>query len=172
MAQPVLFVLDDDAGVAGALRDDLSRRFREDFRVIGETSAASGLATLRELADAGLPVALLIVDHNMSEMPGVDFLARAHEMHPKAKRVLLVERDYSVRSPAVRAMTLGQADYHLSKPWMLETSVPGVFAAGDARCRSIKRVASAVGDGATVVRIAQEYIAGDHADEPTRAVLA
>ncbi len=41
-------------------------------------------------------MALLIVDHNMSEMPGVDFLARAHDMHPLAKRVLLVERDYSV----------------------------------------------------------------------------
>ena len=41
-------------------------------------------------------------------------------MHPLAKRVLLVERDYSVRSPVVQAMTLGQADYHLTKPWMLE----------------------------------------------------
>jgi thioredoxin reductase (NADPH) len=40
----------------------------------------------------------------------------------------------------------------------LETSVPGVFAAGDARDRSIKRVASAVGDGATVVRLAHEYL--------------
>jgi thioredoxin reductase (NADPH) len=35
-----------------------------------------------------------------------------------------------------------------------------VFAAGDARYRSIKRVASAVGDGATAVRIAHEYLAG------------
>ena len=34
--------------------------------------------------------------------------------------MLLVERDYSVRSPVVQAMTLGQADYHLTKPWMLE----------------------------------------------------
>jgi thioredoxin reductase (NADPH) len=57
-------------------------------------------------------------------------------------------------------------------PLPLETSMPGVFAAGDARYRSIKRVASAVGDGATVVRLAQEYIAGDHADEPAPAVLA
>ena len=65
-------------------------------------------------------MALLIVDHNMTEMPGVDFLARAHEMHPLAKRVLLVERDYSARSPVVQAMTLGQADYHITKPWMLE----------------------------------------------------
>lgn len=57
-------------------------------------------------------------------------------------------------------------------PLPLETSMPGVFAAGDARYRSIKRVASAVGDGATVVRLAQEYIAGDHADEPAPAALA
>jgi thioredoxin reductase (NADPH) len=120
MAQPVLFVLDDDAGVVRALRDDLGRRFGEDFRVIGETSPAAGLVTLRGLARSGDPVALLIVDHNMSEMPGTEFLAHAHEMHPQAKRVLLVERDYSARSPVVEAMTLGQADYHLTKPWMLE----------------------------------------------------
>ena len=120
MSRPVLFVIDDDPGVVHALRNDLDRRFGEDFRVIGESSAAAGLATLRELADKHESVALLIVDHDMSEMPGIDFLARAHELHPPAKRVLLVERDYSVRSPVVQAMTLGQADYHLTKPWMLE----------------------------------------------------
>ena len=120
MSQPVLFVIDDDAGVVRALRDDLRRRFGEDFRVIGESSAAAGLTVLRELAGRREPVALLIADHDMSEMPGVGFLARAHEMHPLAKRVLLVERDYSARSPVVRAMTLGEADYHLTKPWMLE----------------------------------------------------
>ena len=47
-------------------------------------------------------------------------------------------------------------------PLPLETSVPGVFAAGDARYRSIKRVASAVGDGATAVRLTQEYLASRH----------
>jgi thioredoxin reductase (NADPH) len=65
-------------------------------------------------------VALLIVDYSLSGMPGVDFLACAHEMHPLAKRVLLVERDYSAQSPIVQAMTLGQADYHITKPWTLE----------------------------------------------------
>jgi thioredoxin reductase (NADPH) len=44
-------------------------------------------------------------------------------------------------------------------PLPLETSVPGVFAAGDVRYRSIKRVASAVGDGATVVRLVYEHLA-------------
>jgi thioredoxin reductase (NADPH) len=42
-----------------------------------------------------------------------------------------------------------------------------VFAAGDARYRSIKRVASAVGDGATAVRLVQEYLSGDHEAELT-----
>ena len=120
MSRPVLFVIDDDPGVVRALHDDLSRRFGEDFRVVGASSAAAGLATLRDLADGHEAVALLIAGHRMREMPGVDFLRSAHAMHPLAKRVLLVERDYSARSPVVRAMTLGQADYHLSKPWMLE----------------------------------------------------
>ena len=120
MSQPVLFVLDDERRVMDALHNDLARRFSEDFRIIGQTSAEAGLAALRELADKRDQVALLIVDHDMSEMPGVDFLARAHAMHPLARRVLLVERDYSARSPVVQAMTLGEADYHLTKPWMVE----------------------------------------------------
>src|SRR5215472_11455350 len=120
MPRPVMLAIDDDVGVTRALTDDLSRRFGEDFRVIGEPSASAGLAILRDLAGSGDPVALLIADHDMAEMSGVDFLARAHEMHPLAKRVLLVERDYSADSPVVQAMTLGQADYHLTKPWLLE----------------------------------------------------
>jgi thioredoxin reductase (NADPH) len=50
-------------------------------------------------------------------------------------------------------------------PLPLETSIPGVFAVGDARYRSIKRVASAVGDGATAVRLVHEYLAPEAADE-------
>jgi thioredoxin reductase (NADPH) len=43
---------------------------------------------------------------------------------------------------------------------LLETSRPGVFAAGDIRSRSVKRVAAAVGDGALAVRLVHEYLAG------------
>jgi thioredoxin reductase (NADPH) len=43
---------------------------------------------------------------------------------------------------------------------LLETSRPGVFAAGDIRSGSVKRVASAVGDGALAVRLVHEYLAG------------
>ena len=45
-------------------------------------------------------------------------------------------------------------------PYLLETSVPGVFVAGDVRARSIKRVASAVGEGSMAVSLIHEYLAG------------
>ncbi|HEV3013752.1 MAG TPA: NAD(P)/FAD-dependent oxidoreductase, partial [Actinomycetota bacterium] len=44
-------------------------------------------------------------------------------------------------------------------PLSLETSLPGVFAAGDVRYRSIKRVASAVGEGSVAVQLVHEYLA-------------
>lgn len=44
-------------------------------------------------------------------------------------------------------------------PYFLETSVPGVFVAGDVRARSIKRVASAVGEGSMAVSLVHEYLA-------------
>jgi thioredoxin reductase (NADPH) len=43
-------------------------------------------------------------------------------------------------------------------PHLLETSVPGVFVAGDVRARSIKRVASAVGEGAMAVSLIHQYL--------------
>jgi hypothetical protein len=49
MAQPILFVIDDDAGVMHAPRDDLSRRFGQDFRVIGEMTTASRAHLVRGL---------------------------------------------------------------------------------------------------------------------------
>jgi thioredoxin reductase (NADPH) len=45
------------------------------------------------------------------------------------------------------------------EPYTLETSVPGVFVAGDVRSRSIKRVASAVGEGSMAVSLIHEYLA-------------
>ncbi|HEX3278040.1 MAG TPA: FAD-dependent oxidoreductase [Thermoleophilaceae bacterium] len=44
-------------------------------------------------------------------------------------------------------------------PYPLETSVPGVFVAGDVRARSIKRVASAVGEGSMAVSLIHQYLA-------------
>ncbi len=46
------------------------------------------------------------------------------------------------------------------EPLLLETSVPGVFVAGDVRYGSIKRVASAVGEGSIAVQFVHQYLAG------------
>jgi thioredoxin reductase (NADPH) len=44
-------------------------------------------------------------------------------------------------------------------PYLLESSIPGVFAAGDVRASSVKRVASAVGEGALAVTLVHRYLA-------------
>ena len=74
---------------------------------------------------------------------------------------VLTGRDVVQDGPDPSRWPLGRA------PLPLETSVPGVFAVGDARYRSIKRVASAVGDGATAIRLVHEYLDPDPADEPS-----
>jgi thioredoxin reductase (NADPH) len=43
-------------------------------------------------------------------------------------------------------------------PWLLEASIPGIFVAGDVRYRSIKRVASGVGEGANAVQFVHQYL--------------
>jgi thioredoxin reductase (NADPH) len=43
-------------------------------------------------------------------------------------------------------------------PYFLESSVPGVFVAGDVRSESVKRVASAVGEGAMAVTLVHRYL--------------
>jgi thioredoxin reductase (NADPH) len=49
--------------------------------------------------------------------------------------------------------------WHLDRdPFFLETSVAGIFAAGDVRHRSVKRVASAVGEGAMAVQFVHQYL--------------
>ncbi|MPZ72803.1 MAG: fused response regulator/thioredoxin-disulfide reductase [Nitriliruptorales bacterium] len=52
----------------------------------------------------------------------------------------------------------GERDEPPRSPLLLETSVPGVFAAGDARSGSVKRVAAAVGEGSTAVLMVREYL--------------
>jgi hypothetical protein len=44
-------------------------------------------------------------------------------------------------------------------PFLFETTTPGVFAAGDVRHGSVKRVASAMGEGSIVIRLVQDYLA-------------
>jgi thioredoxin reductase (NADPH) len=120
MDKPILFLVAHERSLLDALNDDLSRRFGNDCRIVCEQTPAEGLAALKALAEESRPVALLIADQRMPSMTGVDFLVQAHALVPSAKRILLVERDYTQANPSVPAMTLGQIDYHLVKPWVPE----------------------------------------------------
>ena len=120
MRKPVLFLMAHEGAVLEALTGDLGRRFGGEFRILSERSPAAGMEALAQLAARPDPVALLIADQRMPEMTGVEFLAHAHALHPAAKRVLLMERDYTATNPIVPAMVRGQIDYHLVKPWVPE----------------------------------------------------
>ncbi|MFY9549907.1 MAG: FAD-dependent oxidoreductase [Thermoanaerobaculia bacterium] len=70
-----------------------------------------------------------------------------------AKGFVLTGRDLMAAEPYARTWK------EQREPLLLETSVPGVFAAGDVRAGAMNRVASAVGEGSMVVRLAHEYLA-------------
>ena len=119
MGQPILLLVTDQDRVLEALASDVGRRFGAEYRILGERSPMAALATLERLVAQSEEVALLIATQRMREMTGVDFIVRAHELHPTAKRVLLVgRREWTPANPAVRAMTLGQIDDYLFEPWL------------------------------------------------------
>lgn len=105
-------MLDQDPSSLGVLLADLTKRFGNDFKVTGDCSPEAALGALQRMASANEPVALVLAENR-----AFDFLARAHELYPRAKRVLLVDRDYTSASPAVQATALGRADYHIVRPW-------------------------------------------------------
>jgi thioredoxin reductase (NADPH) len=118
MQRPHLVVVSEDAPRLDALADGLKRRYEPDYQLVCMASASDALAILAGLGQTGAEVALLIADERLAQMPAVGFLTRAHELHPRAKRVLLIHRiDLSPSHPAVLAMTGGQIDYHLLGPW-------------------------------------------------------
>ncbi|MGW7524297.1 FAD-dependent oxidoreductase [Streptomyces sp. NPDC054783] len=73
--------------------------------------------------------------------------------------VLRDERGFILAGPDLTADGRAPAGWELDRPpYHLETSVPGVFVAGDARAESAKRVASAVGEGAMAVMLVHRYL--------------
>ncbi|CAM5305609.1 FAD-dependent oxidoreductase OS=Streptomyces tendae OX=1932 GN=GUR47_36045 PE=4 SV=1 [Streptomyces tendae] len=73
--------------------------------------------------------------------------------------VLRDERGFILAGPDLTPDGRPPADWELDRPpYHLETSVPGVFVAGDARAESAKRVASAVGEGAMAVMLVHRYL--------------
>ena len=76
----------------------------------------------------------------------------------------LVERDaagFIVTGPALARVDGRVAGWPLARePFLLETNTPGIFAAGDVRARSVKRIASSVGEGAMAVQFVHQHLSG------------
>ncbi len=76
----------------------------------------------------------------------------------------VVERDqagFLVTGPGLARSGDRVSGWPLARePFMLETSVPGIFCAGDVRSRSVKRIASAVGEGSMAVQFVHQHLAG------------
>jgi thioredoxin reductase (NADPH) len=76
-----------------------------------------------------------------------------------SKEVLRDEKGFVLTGPDLVVDGQLPPEWPLERqPYFLETSVPGVFAAGDVRCQSVKRVASAVGEGAMAVTLVHRYL--------------
>ena len=80
--KPILLTVDDDPGVSRAVARDLRRQYGEAYRVVRAESGPQALETLRELKLRGDPVAVLLADHRMPEMSGLEFLEEAMDLFP------------------------------------------------------------------------------------------
>jgi thioredoxin reductase (NADPH) len=116
-SKPVIFAV--DAGVESFRRIEygLRRRYGLEYSVVCESSAMWGMKRLRELKAAREEVALVLADQWMPDISGTEFLARARNIVPTAKRALLIEwGDRTAQEPVLQAMTLGHTDYYVNKP--------------------------------------------------------
>lgn len=115
MTPPIIFVIDDDPQVLRAITRDLRTQFRQHYRILSTTSVKEALDSLLDLKNKGETIAVFISDQRMPEMEGVEFLQKAREFFPDAKRVLLTA--YSDTDAAIKAINNVQLDYYLMKPW-------------------------------------------------------
>jgi thioredoxin reductase (NADPH) len=113
--KPILLTVDDDPGVSRAVARDLRRQYGEGYRVVRSESGPQALDALRELKLRGDPVAVLLADHRMPDMTGVEFLEEAMDLFPQARRALLTA--YADTDAAIEAINVVDLDHYLVKPW-------------------------------------------------------
>jgi thioredoxin reductase (NADPH) len=113
--RPAIVAVDDEAVVLSAIARDLRSGFGERYRIVRANSGEEGLEVLRELLRRGDPVAMLLADQRMPGLSGTDYLVRARELAPSAKRVLLTA--YADTEAAIQAINEVSLDYYLLKPW-------------------------------------------------------
>src|ERR687891_273887 len=113
--KPVLLTVDDDPGVSRAVARAPRRQYGEAYRVVRTESGPQALETLRELKLRGDLVAVLLADHRMPDMTGLEFLEEAMDLFPHARRALLTA--YADTDAAIEAINVVDLDHYLLKPW-------------------------------------------------------
>src|SRR6267378_4531600 len=118
MALPIIFAIDDELDVLSDLERDLTKRYSADYQVLATGSTERGLEQLTAAQREGTHVAIVIACQRLKAMSGIDFLVRAHELHPLARRALLIRvSDTGAIGAMEQAFTLNRLDTYLTKPW-------------------------------------------------------
>src|ERR1700744_4514444 len=113
--RPVIVTVDDDPSVSRAVARDLRRRYGEANRIVRAESGEQALDALRQMKLRGDQVAVLPADYRMAGLTGIEFLERAMDVSPYARRVLLTA--YADTNAAIDAINVVDLDHYLLKPW-------------------------------------------------------
>ena len=118
MTKPAIVVVDDDPTAFAGLETELAKRYGADYDVVAGGSAEAAVGVLEQFRDAGRPVALVLADLLMTPITGIDLLVTGRELHPTARRAVLVDWVDVRRSKRrlVEASALGQIDCAIRKP--------------------------------------------------------
>jgi thioredoxin reductase (NADPH) len=120
MPEPVLLAVEEDATALADVERELRDRYARSYRIIGTHSPDEALQELTQLADAGEEVALVLAAQWLSGTTGSELLERVGELHPHAKRGLLVPwrawADEPTSEAIFESMALGRIDYYLLRP--------------------------------------------------------
>ena len=160
MTKPAIVIVDDVAQVLQKLESDLQHKYGDHFRIITTTSGRQALDRLKAMSLQNEQVALLLADEQMLPATSL-FIFIGAEPHTEWLNdlVKIDEKGYVLTGPDLtRAGQPSEGWTPEREPFFLETSVPGIFAAGDMRHASIKRCASGVGEGAMAVLFVHRYL--------------
>ncbi len=96
---------------------EVRKRYGADYQVITTGSVQETLSVLGRLHDDQRQVSLVLADQWLPEATGTELLARVRQLHPAARRVLLITwDDQASTEPILRATVLGDIDAYVVKP--------------------------------------------------------
>jgi thioredoxin reductase (NADPH) len=119
-ATPAIVVVDTDPADLEAEERELRARYGSDYDIRAASDTGDAEKILKRLADDGADVALVLAARSETGLDETELLDRVRELHPQAKRGLLITWGaWSERSAAEAifdAMALGRIDYYVIKP--------------------------------------------------------